>query len=182
MARRSSAAVPTPVIPSRRVSRITSSSPLVGRGRPSGTGDISGFDAGDTADEEALLGGLGLEEYELPVPVPVPGTPGAPAATVQRQALEPDTFNFLEYLRTNLEGRQQQQQAGIAAADSERVPEPAPARDYVVFEQVLEPTRHSKAVASQAFHHTLLLATKNIIVVEQAVAYGEIRISPMSRG
>ena len=115
----------------------------------------------------------------------MPRTPGAPAATIQRQALEPDTFNFLEYLRTNLEGTQQQQQqqrTGAAASGSEHATEPAPARDYVIFEQVLEPTRHSKAVASQAFHHTLLLATKNIIAVEQAEAYGEIRISPLSRG
>lgn len=188
MARPSSFYGPDPHLPSRRVSRITSASPLIGRGRPSGAEPIS---SDDTADEGAFLGGLELDdpaamgEFELPPPPPPPTTTApAPDALKPRrpttQMLEPDTFNFLEYLQSNLEDVQQQGRVTGVEGAAEPPTDQGPPRDYVVFEELLDPARYSKAVAAQAFHHTLVLATRNIITVRQSTDYGEIEITPVT--
>lgn len=48
---------------------------------------------------------------------------------------------------------------------------------FITFEQLLDPAQNGKIVAAQAFHHTLLLATKGLVYVSQEESYGSIQIS-----
>jgi meiotic recombination protein REC8 len=49
--------------------------------------------------------------------------------------------------------------------------------DFLTFEQLLDPTQNGRIVAAQAFHHTLLLATKGLVCVTQEEPYGTIQLS-----
>ncbi|KAI9831539.1 MAG: hypothetical protein M1826_003429 [Phylliscum demangeonii] len=177
-------------LPSRRLSRMTAASPLGGRGRPGGADLGSGLDipADDDDDDEAFLGGhLSLSadadadadaEFQLPEPAPV-AEPGATGADHPAVGEPPDheSLNFLEYVKAGIE----EEAAAAAATDTAR---PSSATDFIMFERLLPPSAppNSNLVAAQAFYHTLVLATRNLVVVEQAVPFGDIKITPVVGG
>ena len=159
--------------PSRQVSRITSASPQVGKETLGGLARLSSLELRERAEDTGLLselihgGSEALEDFEFP---------GPPAAEPQlatdepptRQGLDQDSTNFLQYILTNVEQAQQQDPT-----------EEETMIQSVKFEVLLPPMRHSKVVAAQAFHHTLLLATRNVIAVEQATPFGDIWMTPV---
>ncbi|KAI9787884.1 MAG: hypothetical protein M1816_007370 [Peltula sp. TS41687] len=168
-----------PYLPLRRVSRMTSASPLVGRGRTTGFERLSSLDIAEAELEQALLGAPisddheALQEFELRGPPPATTTEGAAAVAVDEEqdrdaALEHESLNFLEYMRS-----------GLAAAGSSDVPAETASRAFVIFEELMRPAETSHVVAAQAFYHTLALATRNLVRVEQTVSFGEIKMTPI---
>lgn len=173
-----------PHLPSRRVSRMTSASPMVGRGGTSGFERLSSVEIAGAEVEAALLGGQTSEDQEALQEFELHGPPadieGAVAVETEqnRESLDQESVNFLQYLRSGLE-------AGQPAAATESgtdVPVETASRDFVVFEELLQPSETSHMVAAQAFYHTLALATRNLITVEQTVPFGEIRMTPIATG
>lgn len=169
-----------PHLPSRRVSRMTSASPLVGRGRTSGFERLSSLGIAEAEVEEALLGGPisedqeALEEFELRGPPANVEGVQAVESEQNRDSLDQESLNFLEYLRSGLEAGQPA--ATEAGTD---VPVETARRDYIVFEELMRPSKTSHVVAAQAFYHTLALATRNLISVEQTAPFGEIKMTPI---
>ncbi len=166
-------------LPSRRVSRITSQSPQVGRGVAGAAERLSSLDLGGAEGDSALLRDLlpddpgTLEEFDLP-----PGlgdeSQVLPVTPRTRRGLDQDSFNFLQFVQSNFDEAQQTVDQG---EEEEQLPE---RRDFVTFQDMLAPSQHSKAVAAQGFLHALLLATRNFITVEQSEAFGEIRMAPVA--
>ncbi|KAI9882475.1 MAG: hypothetical protein M1823_005775 [Watsoniomyces obsoletus] len=172
-------------LPSRRVSRITSQSPQVGRGGiPGSAGRMSSLDLGGAgADESALIRDLlpedpgTLDEFDLPQEAGEE-SPAGPVTPRTRHGLDQDSFNFLQFVQANLD------EAPPTVPDDEEEEEEGEQlpqrRESVIFEDLLIPSQHSRAVAAQGFLHTLLLATRNFITVEQSRPYGEIRMAPVA--
>ena len=153
----------------RRASRITSASPLIGRG----VEHLRSLELPTHEDEDELLGnrtiqGSEANDFELYGPAAGVSTQTAAESQWIRATLDRESNNFLEFVK-----------AEIAAAEQRRedVAESAiDANSEVKFEELLPPTQHSKIVASQAFLHVLSLATKGLISVQQGVAFGPIAI------
>ncbi|TGZ82651.1 hypothetical protein EX30DRAFT_393937 [Ascodesmis nigricans] len=107
---------------------------------------------------------LGLDEDEF----------FGPGAGLQTQVdtqtvedtLERESFNFLGYLTAKVKE---------AAIPGEEV-------TSIAFEDLVKPRENRPLVAAQAFHHVLLLASKNLIGVDQEEAYGSIQISLQAAG
>ncbi len=157
----------------RRISRLTSASPLLGRGRVSGLERLSSI---EIEEEAGLLGGrltsddyAGGDDYQLYGPGAAVDTQTAAQSQWMRATLDQESFNFLEFVKVGIADEQQRLPHEV---EGERAREGS-----VVFEKLLPPTENSKVVAAQALLHTLALATKNLLKVEQAEAYGEIRMS-----
>lgn len=133
----------------RRISRIPSASPLVGRGPQR----YSSLELPVHGDDDELLGGQDItmsnaeEEFQLYGPV----------AGVSTQVA-----NFLEFVKTDIAGK-------IIDGDED-------AQQSVLFEDLLPVSQHSKIVAAEAFHHVLALATKGLIDVQQDLAFGPITL------
>lgn len=162
----------------RRLSRLTSASPLLGRGKPSGLERLSSLEIPEHDDDDELLGGradagdqLALDDFELHGPGANVDTQTAAQSQWMKETLDRESFNFLEFLR-----------AGVDKArppdddDQDELAGVEPKQEFVLFEELLPPTGNSKVVAAQALLHTLALATKNLIKVNQDVGYGDIRV------
>ena len=158
--------------PSRRISRITSASPQIGRDTPSGFARLSSLELREGVEGTGLLsepipgGSEALEDFEFPE-LPAAEPQLATDEPQIRQGLDQDSANFLQYILTNVEQVPQQDPTEETRIQS------------VKFEVLLPPTRHSKVVAAQAFHHTLLLATRNVITIEQTTPFGDIWMTPV---
>ncbi|KAL7930034.1 Rec8 like domain-containing protein [Trichoderma chlorosporum] len=88
---------------------------------------------------------------------------------VSTQGLDVTSQNFLEYVT------EQASKAGVVHGRDQKN------RRWIEFEELADPSTHSKAVAAQAFLHVLSLATKNVISVHQDGAaamepFGAVRI------
>ena len=169
--------VPEAVIPSsfdRRASRITSASPLLGRGiQRSGSLELPTHDDGDL-----FLGGRGLsddqalDDFQLYGPAAAVDTQTAAQSQWVKNTLDQESTNFLDFVKAKIASR-----LGISEDDdNDELDEGAESRTSVGFEELLPLTDNSKIVAAQAFHHVLALATKGLIGVKQEVAYGMIRM------
>ena len=159
---------------------MTAESPLAGRGRISGIERLSSLDLPEPEDEEALLGVQSLEDpeamdFELQGPPENVGTRMVADNQQAREALDRETFNFLDYLRSHIEARRQPRGQGDVDVSVE---EAGP--DFMTFEELVQPSQNSMVVAAQAFYHTLVLATRNLIVIEQHEAFGEIKMTPLT--
>ena len=158
----------------RRASRITSASPLIGRGGPERYSDLEvpNFD-----DENELLGGpstsIAGDDFELHGPAAGVDTQTAAKSQWMRAALDAESNNFLDFVKTEIatkaaraarceEAEHDLPGAGVAGPDS------------VFFEVLLPPTQNTTTVAAQALLHVLALATKGMLHVEQKEHYGPI--------
>ncbi|KAI9670917.1 MAG: hypothetical protein M1817_003802 [Caeruleum heppii] len=163
-------------LPPRRASRQISASPLFGRGRPSGLERFSSLELPEGEEEEINLLGPpisedreALEEFQLFGPAAGVDTQTAAQTQFIKETLDWESGNFLDFIRTGIAARQE------GASNLEE----AVGRASVSFEELLLPAENSKMVAAQGFVHTLLLATKNLILVRQDEDYGEIRMTPV---
>ncbi|KAI9787869.1 MAG: hypothetical protein M1835_002624 [Candelina submexicana] len=164
---------------SHRISRLTSASPLLGRGRVSGLGRLSSIEILENEEEAGLMGGRlasddyeGQEDFQLYGPGADVDTQTAAQSQWMSAMLDQESFNFLEFVKAGITGEQQPTHGfddELAQAESRN--------GYVFFEKLLPPTENTRVVAAQALLHTLALATKSLIAVEQFEAYGEIRLS-----
>lgn len=155
----------------RRTSRITSASPLLGRGPQR----YSSLELPIPENDDELLGlqemsalneAEDLQHYSLAAGV---STQIAAESRWMRATLDKESGNFLDFIKTEIEGRRVPQ----GEADEESA-EPAGSPNAVLFEDLLPPVQHTKIVAAQALHHVLALATKGLISVQQDMAFGPI--------
>lgn len=155
----------------RRVSRITSASPLTGRGLER----YSSLELPTREDDNELAGGHNVsnlsaaDEFHLYGPAAGVNTQVAAESQWMRATLDQESQNFLEFVKTEI--------ASKTINNDRDEPDPLGAelpQRSVFFEELLPASRHSKIVAAQAFHHVLALATKELMVVQQDVAYGPI--------
>lgn len=155
----------------RRASRITSASPLLGRGLER----YSSLEILAHENEEELLGGHDLpssratDNFQLYGPAAGVSTQTAAESQWIRATLNHESSNFLEFLKSDIERKLPR----IGEEDQERIGVNLP-RLSAVFEELLPPSQHTKVVAAQALHHVLALATKGLITIQQDLDYGPI--------
>lgn len=181
--------------------RLTSASPLIGRGSAL-PGDLEQFpqivddpmvmygrDDEDLASGSHAFGGPGggvsssqpggLDEFEIFGAAAAVDTQTAGTSQWVKEALDRESNNFFEYVKNTI---------GEKLGDELGVEEDLlGAQDYgeksVTFEELFVPDNNSRIVAAQAFYHVLCLATKNRVWVQQTIEemepYGEIRIGVM---
>ena len=166
----------------RRASRITSASPLVGRGLHR----FSSLElpAHDDDDDEHFLGGEGVssshaagDEFQLYGPTAGVTTQTPAESQWMKATLDHETGNFLEFVRAEVAARVPAMavEEGDDGDDDELGAEERP-RQNVLFEELLPPTQHTRIVAAQALHHVLALATRGLLEVEQETGFGAIRL------
>ncbi|KAK6432449.1 R8 protein [Oleoguttula sp. CCFEE 5521] len=150
---------------SRRGSRLTTASPLLGRGEVAGGEDVLLPDSNPDIDF------TGLDDFELFGPAADVDTQTAAQSQWVRSALDGESANFLTFV-----------QAGIDELDEKRE-ELAPDEGEdesmmgsVDFDHLLPPEKNTYIVAAQALLHVLTLGTKNAITVKQDEAYGSISL------
>lgn len=157
----------------RRASRLTSASPLTGRG----VERLGSLDLPSHEDEEELLGGRiisddpALDMFQLYGPAAAVDTQTAAQSQWLKATLDQESTNFLEFVKAQIAVRP----AGGDEDEDELASDEA-GENVVIFEKLLPPREHSKIVAAQAFHHVLALATKGLVSVMQDVGYGPIRL------
>lgn len=153
----------------RRASRITSASPLLGRG----LARYSSLDLPSHEDDEQLLGGQGVsspkenDDFQLFGPAAGVSTQTAAESQWVKATLDHESNNFLEFVKAEI---------AVRVPGVEEDQESTRIRKTVLFEELLPPPRHTKIVAAQALHHVLALATKGLINVEQVQDYGPITL------
>lgn len=147
--------------PLRRVSRLTSASPLTGRGMVGGEPD----DLQLGLESNYAMGGMtGYEEFELFGVAAQVDTQTADQSQWQRATLIGESANFLDFVRTAIESADQNRMAdeGDDAVSGS-----------IDFETLLPP-HQSQIVAAQAFLHVLTLGSRQMIQVDQKEAFGAI--------
>ncbi|KAL9029451.1 MAG: hypothetical protein Q9196_002310 [Gyalolechia fulgens] len=154
----------------RRASRLTSASPLVGRGPERYSGlDIPQFDDND------LLGGpstsVAGDDFQSYGPAAGVDTQTAVQSQWLRAALDSESNNFLQFIKTEISNK-----AAAAQEAEDELSGGIAAPDSVFFEELLPPTQNTKIVAAQALLHVLALATKSLIKVDQQEHYGPINL------
>jgi meiotic recombination protein REC8, fungi type len=151
----------------RRINRLTSASPLVNRGGESGLERLSSLELPE-GNEGWLRGehvsGQRVDEFELYGPVANVDTQTAAQTQWVKEMLDKESFNFLEFVKASIERQ-----------ESEGSSDTRP-RGFAIFEELLPPRANTKIVAAQALIHTLSLATKSLITIQQDEGYGEIRL------
>ncbi|OQN96453.1 hypothetical protein B0A48_17509 [Cryoendolithus antarcticus] len=150
---------------SRRGSRLTTASPLLGRGEVAGGEDVL------LPDSNPDIGFTGLDDFELFGPAADVDTQTAAQSQWVRTTLDSESANFLTFV-----------QAGIDELDKKRE-ELAPDEGgdesmmgSVDFDHLLPPEENTSIVAAQALLHVLTLGTKNAITVKQDEAYKPISL------
>jgi hypothetical protein len=169
---------------SRRGSRLTSASPLFGRGRPSpprhssqGAAEPSRLTSNEDefADLDAQLG-AGLDpDFELYGPSATVDTQTAAQSQWVAATLENEAYNFLAFVNTKIQEKTGYAQEQIAAGE---IPETQ--EENIMFDELLPPTQNSAIVGAQALVHVLALTTKGLLKVYQAEHFGNIQISVVS--
>jgi meiotic recombination protein REC8 len=180
--------------------RLTSASPLIGRGSAL-PGDLEQFsqlmddpmvmygrDDEDLASQSQApgFGGLGggvsssqargHEEFEIFGAAAGVDTQTAGSSQWVKQALDRESNNFFEYVKNTI-NEKLGDELGVEGdvLGTQEVGEKS-----VTFEELFVPENNSCIVAAQAFYHVLCLATRSCVWVQQTVEdmepYGEIRI------
>ncbi|KAL9588768.1 MAG: hypothetical protein Q9203_002422 [Teloschistes exilis] len=167
--RPSSLPLPAGSLDRRASRRMTSASPLTGRGPAQehhGDLDIPGFDE----DENYLLGGpstsVAGDDFQLYGPAAGVDTQTAAQSQWMRATLDTESKNFLAFIKAEV--------ADKAAQEQEEGP--VTTTRGVFFEDLLPPETNSKIVAAQGLLHTLTLATKGLVKVRQEEDYGAIEL------
>lgn len=170
---------PPSALISRRRTRLTSASPLLGRGGttqrhsslelPEQAKLTGGEAGGGPFDDSGMqLGGDDMiddPEFQLHGPAAAVDTQTAAQSQWVAAALDTEAHNFLVFLTAEINAK-------IVAAD--RLEEDDV--ETVTFQGLLPPEQHSKVVAAQGLLHVLSLATKGLIEVKQEEAFGWIEI------
>ena len=163
--------------------RLTSASPLLGRGRERFSSlDLPIPEA--EAEDELGPGGGGaaslepLDDFQLFDPVAGVSTQTALGSQWMRATLDAESRNFLEFVRSELANRPPVVRGADAEAAEDELAggEEGVRAKEMLFEELLPPARHPKIVAAQALLHVLALATKGLIAVSQTVDYGPIKL------
>jgi meiotic recombination protein REC8, fungi type len=168
---------------SRRGTRLTSASPLLGRG-----GTIQRYSSLELLKPVKLVGGeasdgsfdnsgmqlggddmIGDPEFQLYGPAAAVDTQTAAQSQWVAAALDMEAHNFLVFLTAEINAK-------VVAAEgaADRLKEDDV--ETVTFQSLLPPEQHSKVVAAQGLLHVLSLATKGLIEVKQEEAFGWIEI------
>jgi meiotic recombination protein REC8, fungi type len=182
--------------------RLTSASPLIGRGSAL-PGDLEQFSQlmGDDdpmvmygRDDEDLSSGsqarafgapgggvsssqaCGLDEFEIFGAAAAVDTQTAGTSQWVKEALDRESNNFFEYVKNTIS-----EKLGDELGHEE---DPLSAQELgeksITFEVLFIPDNNTQIVAAQAFYHVLCLATKNRIWVDQKIEdmepFGDIRI------
>ena len=171
----------------RRASRLTSASPLAGRGPPrSRLGSLELPTTREDENDDLLRlsdNEESNEDFQLYGPAAAVDTQTAAQSQWLKATLDQESTNFLAFVQAEINAT-----ATAAAAAGEEgedsANELAAAADepdlstnsVVVFQNMLPPTQHTKIVAAQAFHHVLVLATKGLVSVNQNVGFGPIHL------
>jgi len=156
-----------------RRSRLTSASPLVGRGRDR----FSSIDLPipEAADNEEIPPGadvssLGaVDDFQLYGPAAGVTTQQAAESQWMRATLDQESNNFLEFLRLEIAAKP------VPPADEEDELAGETMRE-MFFGELLPPEKHTRTVAAQGLHHVLALATKGLLRVQQREHYGAIAL------
>ncbi|OAP56748.1 hypothetical protein AYL99_08860 [Fonsecaea erecta] len=168
--------------PSVRGRRLTSASPLFGRGLASlsrrnsqGPFDASRVTSNedDFADLDAQLGADIDPEFELYGPSVNVDTQTAAQSQWVATTLENEAYNFLSFVNTKIQEKAEQQdvtgEEGTAGQAT-----------TITLDELLPPTQNSQIVGAQALLHVLALATKGLLEVYQAEGFTAIEISVVS--
>jgi meiotic recombination protein REC8 len=161
--------------------RLTSASPLIGRGRTD-MPDLERLDdldfpangsnnVADAPERQMLpLTDTQAEEFEIFGPTAAVDTQTAQDSYWIKEALARESLNFLEYVKNTLleqEIDEMEDDSLMGGVETTKARE-------VSFETLFPPESNSMMVAAQAFHHVLTLATKNLLHVKQTEPYAEI--------
>ncbi|PYI03454.1 Rad21/Rec8 N terminal domain protein [Aspergillus sclerotiicarbonarius CBS 121057] len=165
-------------------SRLTSASPLAGRGFPF---DIEGLNSlsipGNEGDDMNNLDDFDISQYlhteldtdnagvfdETPINKTGPGRIHAFQSLQafnddsQKSTLDQESLNFFEYLTTKLTTATKHNEEGWAGLQSNAAEEVK----TMPFSTLLPPQKTSRIVATQGLMHVLTLATKGILAVHQ---------------
>ncbi|KIW26721.1 uncharacterized protein PV07_06532 [Cladophialophora immunda] len=169
---------------SRRGLRLTSASPLLGRGlaslsRQSSRGplDTSGLASNDDdfADLDAQLGADIDPDFELYGPSVTVDTQTAVQSQWIAATLEKEAYNFLSFVHTKIQEKAEQQDV---------IEEEGSAREAgkITLDELLPPTQNSQIVGAQALLHVLALTTKGLLKVYQAKGFAAIEVSVVIEG
>ncbi len=158
----------------RRASRITSASPLIGRGLQR----LSSLELPQHDDDDDFLGGptvsssYAADDFQLYGPAAGVDTQTAAESQWMKATLDRESSNFLDFVKDKVAAKLPL----LPDAEDELSGGSRP-RPVVFFEELLPPAQHTKIVAAQAFHHVLALATRGLINVQQEqVIYGPIQL------
>lgn len=152
--------------------RLTSASPLAGRGRQ----QSASLEFATHDDNEDLLGGpLGsddpaFDEFELGDPTAAVDLQTVDQVQWVKAALDQESSNFMEFLKAELYNQPDHAGSNVEVELAEDT------QKRITFAQLLPPAQHSKLVAAQAFLHVLTLATKGLLQIKQDVGRGPIYI------
>jgi meiotic recombination protein REC8, fungi type len=171
---------------SRRASRLTTASPLQGRGQPVPPSQRISIISTPGRRRFAISGGLELDDDTLGGELPLLEGESedfqlyGPAAAVDTQivsqsqslaaALDSESRNFLGFLDAQIQTKEPM------VAEEPQDGGWGPGR-AVTFEGLLPSSEHTRMVAAQAFMHVLTLASKNLVVVRQEEDFGDIEIA-----
>lgn len=155
----------------RRGSRLTSASPLLGRGSSvSRIGSPSHLTSNEDefADLDAQLG-LGTDmDFELYGPAADVDTQTAQQSSWIAMALENEANNFLSFVKTKMHEQPREQ---------EEADENTSMRNKITFGELLPPTQNSYIVGAQGLLHVLALVTRGLLAVTQDNPFGDIEIT-----
>ncbi|KAK5065203.1 hypothetical protein LTR84_001040 [Exophiala bonariae] len=166
----------------RRGSRLTSASPLLGRGLSRlGSEDLIDpsrltIDTGDDfAELDQQLGADIDVDFELYGPSAIVDTQLAQQSQWVTATLENEAYNFLSFVQAHL--RNEVGVNGSEQGGEEEQDENGARRGVVTFSGLLPAEQNSRVVAAQGMLHVLALATKGLLDIYQEVAFGEIEMT-----
>lgn len=158
--------------PARRGSRLTSASPLQGRGTAVPGGDMDDFQLPGSGGDNDMSG---VDDFELYGAAAGVDTQTAAQSQWQRAALDGESLNFLDFVKTGIE-EMDRVRADIPVSDEDD----GALQGTVDFAGLLPPETNTCVVAAQAMLHVLSLGTKSLLSVQQGEAFGAIVLRPMS--
>ena len=161
----------------RRASRLTSASPLTGRGPARsrlGSLDLPAAHR-DENELQRFSNDDAFEDFQLHGPAAAVDTQTAAQSQWLKATLDQESTNFFSFVRAEIDATATTEE-GVEEEDELAADQPAGSRNTVVFQNMLPATQHTKIVAAQAFHHVLALVTKGLLSVEQPVGYGPIHL------
>lgn len=159
-------------LPARRGSRLTSASPLQGRGGPVPAGDIDDF---QLPGSQVDVGMSGADDFELYGPAANVDTQTAAQSQWQRAALDGESVNFLDFVKAGIEELDQVRATASFGDEKDET-----LRGSIDFQGLLAPESNTCVVAAQALLHVLSLGTKNMLAVAQSEAFGPITLRPVT--
>lgn len=158
----------------RRTSRVTSASPLFGRG----LGRYSSLELPLHEESDDLLAGRDISgfhetsDFQLYGPAAGVDTQDAAQSQWTRAALNQESNNFLDFVKSQIGST-----AGPIGEEGQEFILRDTSQKSILFEELLPTSRHTKIVAAQGLLHVLALATKGLLNVQQDSAYGPVTIS-----